>query len=172
MVQLKRKVTLKEKSSPIPKNDTPILNNNDDKKGRTKVITIIVVIIAIPALWLLGYYLLSKDNDTKENKELVENAINVNISQNDDNDIQQESIAENSQTFETTKEKTISDNEITTPQTSNTNSITLSGTLEEKATAVIRGQFGNGNERKQKLGLQYAEIQEKVNEMYRNGSVK
>ena len=49
---------------------------------------------------------------------------------------------------------------------------TLSGTLEEKAREVIRGNYGNGEVRKQKLGDQYAEIQGKVNEMYRNGLVK
>ena len=49
---------------------------------------------------------------------------------------------------------------------------TLSGTLEEKAKEVIRGNYGNGEVRKQKLGDQYAEIQSKVNEMYRNGLVK
>ena len=47
-----------------------------------------------------------------------------------------------------------------------------SGTLEEKAKDVIRGNYGNGEVRKQKLGDQYAEIQSKVNEMYRNGLVK
>ena len=47
-----------------------------------------------------------------------------------------------------------------------------SGTLEEKAKDVIRGNYGNGVVRKQKLGDQYAEIQGKVNEMYRNGLVK
>ena len=47
-----------------------------------------------------------------------------------------------------------------------------SGTLEEKAKDVIRGNYGNGEVRKQKLGDQYAEIQGKVNEMYRNGLVK
>ena len=57
----------------------------------------------------------------------------------------------------------------TTPAVQST---TLSGTLEEKAKDVIRGNYGNGEVRKQKLGDQYAEIQGKVNEMYRNGLVK
>lgn len=49
---------------------------------------------------------------------------------------------------------------------------TLSGSLEEKAKEVIRGNYGNGEVRKQKLGEQYSEIQSKVNEMYRNGQVQ
>ena len=42
------------------------------------------------------------------------------------------------------------------------------GTLEQKARQVIRGDFGNGQVRKDRLGAEYAEIQGKFNEMYRN----
>ena len=44
--------------------------------------------------------------------------------------------------------------------------------VEEKARKVIRGDYGNGNVRKQKLGEEYSEIQSAVNEMYRKGLVK
>jgi hypothetical protein len=43
------------------------------------------------------------------------------------------------------------------------------GSVEDKARQVIRGAFGNGADRKNALGAEYAEIQAKVNEMYRNG---
>lgn len=43
----------------------------------------------------------------------------------------------------------------------------ISGSVEENARRVIRGDFGNGEVRKQDLGDQYLEIQSKVNEMYR-----
>lgn len=56
--------------------------------------------------------------------------------------------------------------------TSDSPSVTLSGSLEEKAKEVIRGNFGNGEVRKQKLGEHYSEIQNKVNEMYRQGLVR
>ena len=45
----------------------------------------------------------------------------------------------------------------------------LAATLDEQARQVIRGDFGNGEERKQKLGGSYAAIQKRVNEMYREG---
>lgn len=45
------------------------------------------------------------------------------------------------------------------------------GSIEEQAHKVIRGDYGNGLERKQKLGDKYTVIQNKVNEMYRNGLV-
>ena len=43
--------------------------------------------------------------------------------------------------------------------------------VEDKAKQVIRAIYRNGSVRKQKLGNDYAEIQGKVNEMYRNGLV-
>ena len=46
------------------------------------------------------------------------------------------------------------------------------GTLDEKAKQVIRGNFGSGVERKQALGNEYDAIQQRVNEMYREGKVK
>lgn len=47
----------------------------------------------------------------------------------------------------------------------------VNGNIEENARKVIRGDFGNGQTRKDKLGSSYAEIQGKVNEMYRQGLV-
>lgn len=44
--------------------------------------------------------------------------------------------------------------------------------VEAKAKDVIRGVYGNGMERKTKLGSSYSEIQGKVNEMYRNGTIQ
>lgn len=46
------------------------------------------------------------------------------------------------------------------------------GTVEEEALDVIRGKYGNGEERKRNLGDRYEEIQSMVNEMYRNGLVQ
>lgn len=47
----------------------------------------------------------------------------------------------------------------------------ISGTIEEEAIKVIRGNYGNGDVRKRNLGRRYSEIQNKVNEMYRNGLI-
>ncbi|MDR0573062.1 MAG: hypothetical protein LBG96_03365 [Tannerella sp.] len=57
------------------------------------------------------------------------------------------------------------------PAASPTLSVLPQGTLEEKVQKVIRGDFGNGEDRKRALGSEYKEIQRKVNEMYRNGNV-
>ena len=58
----------------------------------------------------------------------------------------------------------------TKPSSSST-SAPVSGDVEENARRVIRGDFGNGLERRDKLGTSYSEIQGKVNEMYRQGLV-
>ena len=42
-------------------------------------------------------------------------------------------------------------------------------TIEEKAMQVWDGIYGNGTERKTKLGSDYRAVQKRVNEMYRNG---
>lgn len=54
---------------------------------------------------------------------------------------------------------------------SSSTSVPVSGDVEENARRVIRGDFGNGQERKDKLGSSYSEIQDKVNEIYRQGLV-
>lgn len=64
--------------------------------------------------------------------------------------------------------KPYSAKQATTPQAT---SAPMNGNVEENARKVIRGDFGNGQTRKDKLGSSYAEIQGKVNEMYRQGLV-
>lgn len=46
------------------------------------------------------------------------------------------------------------------------------GSIEEKARQVIRGDFGNGLDRKNALGSEYNAIQSKVNEIYLNKNVR
>lgn len=50
--------------------------------------------------------------------------------------------------------------------------VPIGSDVVENAKRVIRGDFGNGQERKDKLGSAYTEIQSKVNEMYRQGLVR
>lgn len=45
------------------------------------------------------------------------------------------------------------------------------GSIEQEALSVIRGDYGVGAERKELLGKRYAEIQRRVNEMYKKGLV-
>ena len=59
----------------------------------------------------------------------------------------------------------------TVSQTNPTPTASVTGAVEEEAREVIRGKYGNGAVRKRNLGDRYAEIQNRVNEMYRNGQV-
>lgn len=49
---------------------------------------------------------------------------------------------------------------------------TVSDDVEKEALSVIRGKYGNNPERRRLLKDRYQEIQNKVNEMYRNGLVR
>jgi preprotein translocase subunit SecF len=51
---------------------------------------------------------------------------------------------------------------------SQSGTVSVQGSIEEKAKGVIRGDFGNGLDRKRALGEEYAAIQANVNEIYRN----
>ena len=51
-------------------------------------------------------------------------------------------------------------------------SVSTTDTVEQKAQEVIRGIYGNGQVRKDRLGSDYQTIQDKVNEMYRKGLVR
>lgn len=56
-----------------------------------------------------------------------------------------------------------------THQTTNNASSSVSKDVEAEALKVIRGEYGIGQERKNKLGNQYEVIQSRVNEMKRKG---
>lgn len=58
-----------------------------------------------------------------------------------------------------------------TTTTTQETSTPINDDVEENARRVIRGDFGNGQTRKDKLGSSYSEIQGRVNEMYRQGLV-
>ena len=48
----------------------------------------------------------------------------------------------------------------------------VSDDVTKEALSVIRGNYGNNPDRRRLLKERYQEIQNKVNEMYRNGQVK
>lgn len=94
---------------------------------------------------------------------------------------------ENADTVSSVKKTSDSENEkmqanddnsnVGTPTTSSTSESTpeprtassSQKSIEEKAMQVWDGIYGNGTERKSKLGSDYQAVQKRVNEMYRNG---
>lgn len=72
---------------------------------------------------------------------------------------------------QTTSETTNKTKDVASETTQKKEAIPVGSSIEEKAKLVIRGDFGNGEERKMKLGSEYSAIQNKVNEMYAKGLV-
>lgn len=157
--------------------------------------------IAVIALLCGGYYLLSdraessgenpivqvteNSNSNKDNNNQAESVDSNNEkSEDSSSDQAEESNPSNSKVSTEKENESVSLNEEqASPKTNEVSSLEAkssnsnkenslpSGSLEQKAKEVIRGNYGNGIERKQKLGEQYTEIQSKVNEMYKKGLV-
>lgn len=107
-----------------------------------------------------------EDKITEETVVIVQNVADektklVNVAEDADQPI----VTEKQDSFET-------NTSIHSIETVYDKSLDVIDNLEEKALRTIRGDFGNGKERKEKLGSEYSVIQNKVNEMYREGLVR
>ena len=107
-----------------------------------------------------------EDKITEETVVIVQNVADektklVNVAEDADQPI----VTEKQDSFET-------NTSIHSIETVYDKSLGVIDSLEEKALRTIRGDFGNGKERKEKLGSEYSVIQNKVNEMYREGLVR
>lgn len=182
MVELKRKVTLKTKNSSIEENEVPIGQNPTPTNSRKKLIVglaaLIVVVIA-------GFVLFGNNQSTGKSDAIVIDSLTKDSVQKDStiaDSLKKENSSvvsdEESNNKETEDKKDEMQSKASVPvdtnvksqQESNAESSSIDS-VEAKAKQVIRGIYGNGFVRKQKLGNDYAEIQGKVNEMYRNGLV-
>lgn len=97
-------------------------------------------------------------------KEKLDTASNVKKATAPETEQEQNNVGEN--TGDVSAAPTNSDEP--TKQTSASVS-TSNSSVEEKAMQVWDGVYGNGTERKSKLGSDYKAVQKRVNEMYRNG---
>ena len=170
MVKLKRKVTLKNKSKLIA---------NSGKESNSKKRLVIVIILA---LFLGGFFLFLKPNicEVKKHSDIIQNSdttsstdsSKVNCSTEDT--IQTNEITERSHLSNNSKENCSKTDISSTKNVSEKTSVknTSSNTIDEKVTKVIRGDYGNGKIRKKHLGIEYKTIQNKVNEMYKNGQIE
>lgn len=182
MVELKKKITLKEKheSPSAPQPPSPSSN-------RLKWLVVVFAILA-----LIGgiYWYSSKSGIT----ESVPANVTVDSTKTDTTKASQidtmkaQPASGSEQRAQNGGTNAANDNSESTTQVSNatpnanaelssaekvdTNAETDVENVEAKAKQVIRGDFGNGYVRKQKLGSEYTSIQNKVNEMYRTGAVR
>lgn len=180
-VKLKRKVQLREKVEEPSIIPTPPDNGNTPKSKKW-----IWAVAAIIVVGLIGYWALFKsDKVTEENRltEVVEEGIAeqpTTTSELKKDDIADENPVE---TYTTASSENIPDSQAETKQipvadsnksgTNETSAILtdthVSNDVEAEAMKVIRGDYGVGQERKNKLGVKYQTIQKRVNELKREG---
>lgn len=182
MVELKRKVTLRTKNSSVEEKEKPVDSNPTASNSRKKLLigltALIVVVIA-------GFVLFDNNQSTGKSDAIVTDSLTKDSVRKDSTiadtlNKEKPTVVSNgeSDNKETEDKKDEMQSKASVPvgtnvksqQESNEESSSI-GSVEDKAKQVIRGIYGNGSVRKQKLGNDYAEIQGKVNEMYRNGLV-
>lgn len=161
----------------IEKPDSLIDGSTEENTGtsnnRGKLIAVIVVVLAILAF--VAYRSCGSDKEKESEptntivsdsteKEKPDTASNVKKTTAPETEQEQNNVGEN--TGDVSAAPTNSDEP--TKQTSASVSSSNSS-VEEKAMQVWDGVYGNGTERKSKLGSDYKAVQKRVNEMYRNG---
>lgn len=178
------KVTLKSKQpeSSVAPEPTPISTAPQPEK-RINIGKVGVGIVVVAAIITGLFFFANKENKKSIDNTAIEIAIQNTENKDNSNDI---TTAESTNEEANPNGETVSANspELSVPANTDTNTnkesatspsanqssivpVNVNGTIEEKAKQVIRGDFGNGQERKDKLGASYSEIQSKVNEMYR-----
>jgi cytoskeletal protein RodZ len=115
----------------------------------------------------------TENTQDTETENINDETVDVNVSEetstpaaSEDEAIQPENVIPSNETIEPAAQPVVE------PTRSDTPTSPQGGNLDEKARQVIRGDFGNGAERKQNLGHEYNAIQQRVNEMYRNDEVE
>ena len=147
--------------------------NTYTSNNRGKLIAVIVVVLAILALVAYrscgsGQEKESEPTNTivsdSTEKEKPDTASNVKKATAPETEQEQNNVGENTDAASATPTNSDESTKQTTAPVSTSNS-----SVEEKAMQVWDGVYGNGTERKSKLGSDYKAVQKRVNEMYRNG---
>lgn len=194
MVQLKKKVTLKTKIAKQdlqPKNTAPQEPINNTGGGNKRNLWIFLGIVVLAAILLFVFVGKGKESSVQTNvaqnhvtakadsiqaaktEEAAEKVDSTNVEKTD-NTLKEEPAKATTEmpSSETNSKQGSKPDVVKEEKKTQTSSVqSINGSLEQKAIAVIRGTYGNGLERKQKLGDEYTVIQNKVNEMYRDGLV-
>lgn len=195
MIELKKKVTLKTKQT------TQQSNQPGNGKGKKFAWLIVLAVIAVAVFFLLKpnnsgnevsvsspatSEIVAQNADNAQKQE-AEQPVSESTSDeetkpvveeyNSDNEVGNSNenkpavVAEQGEKTQTTAETVTKTKEVASKTTKKDEAIPVGSSIEEKAKSVIRGDFGNGEERKIKLGSEYSTIQNKVNEMYAKGLV-
>lgn len=179
---------------------TQLPNPSSNGKGKKLGVLIVIVVIAVVAFFLLKpdnsgndvsvsspatSETVAQNADNAQEQEVAqpvsestsyeestsvveEDKSNKEVSDNNGN--KPANVSEQEEKTQASTETRTQTTEVTSKTTQKEEAIPV-GSIEEKAKLVIRGDFGNGEERKMKLGSEYSAIQNKVNEMYAKGLV-
>lgn len=182
-VQLRKKVEEEPKPVVAPKPEpTPTPTPEPENSKSNKWIWWVVGVII---LCIIGYFLFSKsekEQPAQPETEVVEevSAIEgVDEATDQPEDVQDEVNAEEaSEALQAEQPGADAKADAQTPVTNvvpeqtqqkATESTSISNDVEAEAMKVIRGEYGIGQERKDKLGAKYQPIQNRVNELKREG---
>ena len=147
--------------------------NTCTSNNRGKLITVIVVVLAILAFVAYRSYSSGQEKESEPTKTIVSDSTekektdttsNVKKTTAPETEQEQNNVGENTDAASATPTNSDEPTKQASAPISTSNS-----SVEEKALQVWDGVYGNGTERKSKLGSDYKAVQKRVNEMYRNG---
>ena len=173
MVELKRKVTLKRKVASTDEVEVAS-SGGTGKDNRWKWISVVVALILVGGA--IYYFNQRGATDKTVIAIAVSDSTSTQKAEADSTEIvPSENVSEdNAETKEANTDDSTKNqlSGVTQNEVNENESDKKVVDVEEKARQVIRGDYGNGNIRKQKLGDEYSVIQSTVNEMYRKGLIK
>ena len=144
---------------------------NNGNGSKNKMVAIIAVIVLIVIAFVA--YRSCGTNESKVDEftntivsDSTEKADTTSNEEKSASPISEQSQSTSSEVSSGTGTNAESDNTSAVPTTKSESS---GNSIEEKAMQVWDGVYGNGTERKSKLGSDYKAVQKRVNEMYRNG---
>ena len=144
---------------------------NNGNGSKNKMVAIIAVIVLIVVAFVV--YRSCGTNESKVVTNTIvsdstekEKADTISNEEKSVSPISEKSQSTSSEVSSETGTNAESDNTSAVPTTKSESS---GNSIEEKAMQVWDGVYGNGTERKSKLGSDYKAVQKRVNEMYRNG---
>lgn len=141
------------------------------------------ILLGVIVLGVIGYMLFSKSSDKvaetleQEVETVAESSVPTGtiategadiegVAPNDGNEVDNTSDTKNSDVVDA---PATVDNTSTVPSSTQVNESNVTNDVEAEAMKVIRGDYGVGQERKDKLGSKYQTIQSRVNELKREG---
>lgn len=177
-VKLKQKVQLRKKvEEPETEGEKSGITSMPPKSNSKKWI-----VLGIVAVCIICYFIFSKSGntaatDSTRKTEIVEETI-VPTDSVSDKEVTEEvlptteielSNSADDQEAKVNDVPTGNNSNIATPTTSAVSLVNVSSDIEAEAMKVIRGDYGVGQKRKDKLGTKYQIIQSRVNELKREG---